>query len=244
MPVVKKQCVNNEKYMYSGKEESPLGLGYAPDGELTSLYMKGRDTRTWMVSVKNGVKVWVRVPDEVSQLDKDTPVIKEAVDETPVVPPAPKKGPKPKATKIEEAEPKELKFEDDKVDDTVKPVEEVPKKKAVAKKKKVAVAEEAQVVEPEVVVAAAPVKKKAAPKKKVVVDTGGDTVADTETGNAPATKTKRPPNDYQKFMSYRMAQLKAADTEGKKHKEHFAQAASEWKTMPAEQKAEILAQNA
>lgn len=71
----KKPCVNNVKYMHTGDEKSPLGLGYAPDGDLPKLCMKGKDGNMWMVSVKNGVKVWVKVPDEVADLEKDVPIL-------------------------------------------------------------------------------------------------------------------------------------------------------------------------
>jgi hypothetical protein len=124
--------------MHTGDEKSPLGLGYAPDGELPKLVMKGKDGNMWMVSVKNGVKVWVKVPDEVEDLEKDTPII-EADKPAP-----PKKVAKPKAVKkpevveqVVEEQVAEVAESDkeDKEEEPIKPAKKVATKKVVAKKK-------------------------------------------------------------------------------------------------------------
>jgi hypothetical protein len=65
-PVIKKSCVNNTEFSYSGKECSPLGKGYAADAEQVGTIMEGRDSTMWMVGIKNGVKVWNRVPTDLA----------------------------------------------------------------------------------------------------------------------------------------------------------------------------------
>ena len=71
-PVIKKSCVNNTEFSYSGKECSPLGKGYAADAEQVGTIMEGRDSTMWMVGIKNGVKVWNRVPTDLAN---DTAVV-------------------------------------------------------------------------------------------------------------------------------------------------------------------------
>lgn len=77
MTVTKKPCLNDPAFSYSGKESSPLGLGYCASSEQVGTMMKGKDTTMWMVGIKNGVKVWNRVPSEIGPLKKDEPVIQE-----------------------------------------------------------------------------------------------------------------------------------------------------------------------
>lgn len=218
MPIDKKPCINNPKYQYSGKEESPLGLGYAPDGELSSLYMKGRDTRTWMRSMKNGVPVWVRVPDDVANLGKDAPVIAEP-------PAAPVKAPKSDAKEDEDnqTQPKKLDF-DAVEEEPVAPKKKVVKKKAVAK-----VAEEPKVDDPKADEPEAP-KKKAAAKKAPAKKK-----AEAEAPEKP----KRPLSNYQKYMGWRMNQLKESQPG---NKGNFTQAAAEWKAMSDTEKVAIMEQ--
>jgi hypothetical protein len=70
MPLqVKKPCVNNTEFSFSGKECSPLGKGYTADAEQVGTIMEGRDTTMWMVGIKNGVKVWNRVPTDLANED-------------------------------------------------------------------------------------------------------------------------------------------------------------------------------
>lgn len=58
---MKKQCSNHPKYMYSGKESSPLGLGIAAEPLVLGTIQEGRDKTNWIVALKNGVKVWSRI---------------------------------------------------------------------------------------------------------------------------------------------------------------------------------------
>jgi len=71
-PMIKKQCINNPNYTFSGKESSPLGIGYVAEAEQTGKVMEGRDKTMWMVGMKNGVKVWNRVPTELA---KEKPIV-------------------------------------------------------------------------------------------------------------------------------------------------------------------------
>ncbi len=155
----KKSCVNNPAYTYSGKESSPLGLGYTAEAEQVGTTKKGRDESMWMVGIKNGVKVWNRIPTfgDASSTPSSSAT------------PTPKKATKKKTeAEIEAVETPKKAVAKKKVveDDTEKKVDakkvieddaETPKKKVVAKKKTV----EDNVEAP---------KKKAVAKKKVIED--------------------------------------------------------------------------
>jgi hypothetical protein len=58
---MKKQCLNHPKYLYSGKESSPHGLGIAAEPLALGTIQEGRDKTNWVVALKNGVKVWSRI---------------------------------------------------------------------------------------------------------------------------------------------------------------------------------------
>lgn len=73
-PATKMPCKNNAKFMYSGKEMSPLGLGYAAEEEVPGTQMMGRDNKLWIVGVKNNVKIWLRIPEK-SVLEKEEPLL-------------------------------------------------------------------------------------------------------------------------------------------------------------------------
>lgn len=70
----KKSCINNEKYKYSGKEMSPLGLGIAAEAENVGKQMIGRNGKNWIVALKNQNKVWMRAP-EPETLKKEQPIL-------------------------------------------------------------------------------------------------------------------------------------------------------------------------
>jgi hypothetical protein len=99
----KVQCKNNEDYLFSGKEMSPLGLGYCAESESVGEQMNGRDGKSWVVSVKNGEKAWVRSPEKIG-LEKDEPLATKKktipVEETPI--PESPKNKDPKAIDFEE----------------------------------------------------------------------------------------------------------------------------------------------
>lgn len=138
---VKKRCVNCEEFTYTGKESSPLGLGYSSMACDLGTKMMGRDETMWMVSMKNNIKVWVRIPTSFAE-EASTSVC------TPV---------KKKATKKKETEPA---LQPEKVEEET-PVPTPTKKKAVTKKPK---AEEAKEDPP------APTPKKKAATKKTTTD--------------------------------------------------------------------------
>jgi hypothetical protein len=69
----KMSCKNDEKYMYTGKEMSPMGLGYCAEAEMVGKKMMGRDNKEWIVGTKNGVKIWQRAPD--APLIREPPVL-------------------------------------------------------------------------------------------------------------------------------------------------------------------------
>ena len=82
MAITKKPCVNNDNYSYSGREQTPLGLGYAAECEEVGKKMNGRDGKTYIVSVKNNKKIWMRmITDDEVELKKDSPVITSYADE-------------------------------------------------------------------------------------------------------------------------------------------------------------------
>ena len=77
----KTQCKNNEDFFFSGKEMSPLGIGYCAESESVGEQMNGRDGKVWVVSVKNGEKAWVRSPEKIG-LEKEVPLAsKKTVEE-------------------------------------------------------------------------------------------------------------------------------------------------------------------
>lgn len=97
----KKACKNSPSYSFSGKEYSPLGLGYSAAAEDPGTVMEGRDKTMWIVGIRNGVKVWNRVPTQIAA-SVAKPMEKEAV----VIPsspppPAPKRVPASRAKKEE-----------------------------------------------------------------------------------------------------------------------------------------------
>jgi hypothetical protein len=93
---MKKQCSNHPKYMYSGKESSPLGLGIAAEPLVLGTIQEGRDKTNWIVALKNGVKVWSRITRMSEIHDREEEV--NNVEEKPV---------KKRAAPVKKAAPKE-----------------------------------------------------------------------------------------------------------------------------------------
>lgn len=137
---VKKRCVNSEEFTYTGKESSPLGIGYSSMACDLGTKMMGRDQTMWMVSMKNNIKVWVRIPTSFAE---------EASTSTPCTPV------KKRATKKKDEEPT---LQPEKVEETVVPTP--TKKKAITKKPKDEVKEDPPT----------PTPKKKAPTKKTTTD--------------------------------------------------------------------------
>jgi hypothetical protein len=257
MPITKSKCKNDERCTYTGKECSPLGLGYAPHPFDVGTFHDGKDNTTWMVATKNDVKVWVRVPTE---LKHDVPVIPpsgpptEDDDTEPAPAPkplkkkaAPKKkasvkgsddeepAPVPKPAKKKAAPKKQasVKGSDDEGDEEPAPA----KKKAAPKKASVKGSddEDDEAQEP------APAKKKAAPKKKASVKGSDD-----EDDEAVAKPVKKLPTDYNLFLKVQMEIVKNdPDRKDMPAKERLGiaskQASTLWKTMSAKEKADAVA---
>lgn len=183
---MKRQCSNHPKYMYSGKEASPLGLGIAAEPIAPGTIQEGRDKTNWIVTLKNGVKVWSRITrlSEVLDTDRNTRTLKEHHN----------------------------------IQD-----EPVPKKKA-----------------------AAPRKKQAAALEKE----NGDTLTHedetenvdgvvSDAANAAKDLAKRKPTSYNIYMKYRLKQLVKENTT-LKPKERITHAVAQWKSMTADEKADIV----
>ena len=144
MVVAKKTCKNNDD-TYTGKEMSPLGLGYSPRAEKIGTVRMGRDKCTWIVINKDNVYVWSKAvnSDEFSKtISKEEPVMVENINcdmsetsseasmsDIPKVKKTPKKKEdKPKDVDVDdnkEDKPEEYKLKED------KPKKAPPKKKLV-----------------------------------------------------------------------------------------------------------------
>lgn len=81
---MKKQCINHSKYVYSGKEASPLGLGIAAEPITIGTIQEGRDKTNWIVTIKNGVKVWSRITrlSEIRDHEKEAAGKENTIDVT------------------------------------------------------------------------------------------------------------------------------------------------------------------
>lgn len=88
---MKKQCSNHPKYVYSGKESSPLGLGLAAEPLVLGTIMEGRDKTNWIVTLKNSIKVWSRVTRLSEPAKDDTVPVPTVPMQDPVAKAAPRK---------------------------------------------------------------------------------------------------------------------------------------------------------
>lgn len=229
-PVFKKPCVNNNNFSYSGKECSPLGKGYTADAEQVGTIMEGRDTTMWMVGIKNGVKVWNRVPTDLAN---DTAEFADLSKNKEDIPSPKKDKPKPTATKkkptVKKTEKKPVievsESEDEDVKEDVKHDEEESKEepKEEAKHDEKEVKEEPPVK----------VSVKKTPSKK--------NVKNEESKEKPVEKEKkvRKPTDFNIYMSY---QIKIVSKENPElsYKDKFAKVASLWKELSETDKKEVL----
>lgn len=232
--IAKKPCKNDATFSFTGKESSPLGLGYSASAEQVGSMMTGRDQTMWMVGIKNGVKVWNRVPTEIAAaaapLEKDEPVLGETNKEAPdkEEPPAVKKKTvtrkkKDVAEKAPEAviapEVDEPKVTPAVVDTSSEGEDKKPKKKIVKKKKA-----------PDAVVPEAETESNDEEGRS-------DTASTKEV--ADVAKPKRKPSTFNIFMSYRMKVI-AQEDPTLSHKEKFGKAAAEWRTMDDDAKKSAL----
>ena len=76
-----KPCKNDQAHKFTGKENSPKGIGYCANAESIGTLMEGRDKKLWMVTLKNGVKQWSLVPESLSLVDlkKQVPVLSDTI---------------------------------------------------------------------------------------------------------------------------------------------------------------------
>ena len=73
-------CFNAPEISFSGKENTPQGLGYAASAEMVGKMMKGRDGQVYMVIVKNRDKTWKKVPEDMaSRMTKEMPLLSKVV---------------------------------------------------------------------------------------------------------------------------------------------------------------------
>jgi hypothetical protein len=236
--------MNHVSYTYTGKESTPQGLGYCAEAEEIGKVMTGRDKHMWTVGIKNAMKVWVRIPDQMVAKKEVAPMLKPQAE--PEAPPALVLDDAPAAEETEEDLPE---LEDTAVvEDEPAPVVE---KKPVAKKKPAAKKAVEPEQEPE---APAPVAKKAAAKKKPAAKKAGER-EDWE-GEAPAAakkkpapvaaaddtasetsstieKKKRAPTAFNLFVKEKIAELRAAEP-GLAQKEYMSKAAAAWNDFKAE----------
>ena len=235
----KMSCKNDAKYMYTGKEMSPMGLGYCADAEMVGKKMAGRDGKDWIVGTKNGVKIWQRAPDAplvreepVMQVKAEPTLVSDSESEKDDVsdvesektpknkpievkpqPSTPKKRGRP-AAKKEEVKPndKEVKADDK---------EAKPKRKYVRKQK---TTDEAKPEDVDIKVKAD--DKEAKPKRKYV----RKPKAAEENADEPEKKVRKPraKTEYNTFISEKLKELREKQKE-LKTTEYFKMAIAEWK---------------
>ena len=107
----KMSCKNSAKMSYTGKEVSPLGLGFCADAEKVGTLMKGRDGNSWVVGLKKGEKFWARSKE---------PVVEEPKEDT-------------EEDEKEDTENEKEDTEEDEKEDDEKPKPKAPKAKAPKK---------------------------------------------------------------------------------------------------------------
>lgn len=226
---VKKVCKNNPKYFYTGKESSPLGLGYCALSENVGTKRIGNDDTQWIVGMKNGMRVWVRCPTELS---KETPVIKKeepkatkiVIEDESEEEEEPPKKPPPKKPVPKKPVPKKPVVESESESDE----EEEPPKKPVVESESESESESEEEEEkplPKVVAKKPPPKKKSSSEEEAKPPPKKPEPKVVE--KAPV---KRAQSDYNIYMAWKISEL-GKENPGMTHKEKFAMAATEWKNL-------------
>ena len=163
MAPTKLACLNagdNAEYTYTGKENTPQGLGYAAGPEMVGKMMKGRDGAVYMVIMKNREKTWKKIPEDMAErMQKEMPLLTKAVSE---VRSAEEPAKPAEETQVEEPA---MPVEEIEVKPTEEPAKEKKARKPRAKKEAEKPAEEIQ-VEGEEKPAEEPVKEKKARKPR------------------------------------------------------------------------------
>ena len=70
------QCVNVSNETYTGKEQSPKGMGYSAMGYDVGFEKEGIDKQLWVVQIKNNKKVWFR-KSGMPKVTHEEPLISE-----------------------------------------------------------------------------------------------------------------------------------------------------------------------
>ena len=234
----KKKCINNSNYSYSGREQNPLGLGFTPECEEVGKKMIGRDGKTYMISVKNNKKIWMRVKEEddlslSTDLVKDIPITQETIatdneysttdDEK----------------DEEEVEEKKKEKKEEKKEEKKKMTRKAPKEKAnefdMGFQKEGADGNMYEIVENKngvkrwmkVKEDKEKVKKEKVKKEKKSMDGGDD--------NEKKEKKKRAPSTYNLFIKQKMIEIRK-DNDDIMPKECMKLATAEWKKLSDDEK--------
>jgi hypothetical protein len=229
-PAQKMACKNNEKYSYTGKEMSPLGMGYCADAESVGTQMVGRDNKNWIVGVKNNDKIWMRAPEN-KQLEPEQPLLQNnSESETEVEVEKKEEKPKRKYTKKTKTEVVEVPKSDTEGEEVAKPEpqQEKPKRKYTRKPKVVDGEVEAK---PEADGEVKP-KRKYTKKTKPV---------EGEATEEKKTRKKNGPSGYNLFIGKKMNEFRTEET-GLKTTDYMKRAQEAWKNMSKEEQTTISAE--
>jgi len=197
MAPAQKTCKNDSQYTYTGREQSPLGLGIAPQPEKVGSVMTGRDGNKWMVICKSGENMWTKVPN--GDMVKEAPVMRAEEEEAAPVAVAVAEAEAAVVTpKVAEPEvevvvppPAVKKVRASKKVDVVATDEVVEKVKKPRAKKVIAEAEKVGEGESVPVPVPVPEKKKAAPKKTVAAAVEGLPVEGVPVEGVPVIEKKK-----------------------------------------------------
>ena len=65
------KCINFSSLTYTGRENSPFGLGYAPNPEFTGKIMNGKDNKLYIIKSGTKHKKWVKFDIDIDELPDD-----------------------------------------------------------------------------------------------------------------------------------------------------------------------------
>jgi type IV secretory pathway VirB10-like protein len=213
MAPTKTACKNSEKFSYTGKEMSPLGMGFCADAESVGTEMSGRDGKTWIVGVKNNDKIWMRAPEK--PLAPEEPVMTKEPEGEP-------SEPKPEPTTPEKPKKKTTK----------KPKAETPTPEPTTPDQPIQPSEEPQTpVKP---------KRKYTKKSKTTDETPTD---DTTNNTKPEKKErkKRGPSGYNLFIGKAMKEQREK-VPGLKTTDYMKHAQEAWGAMSKEEQKTLTEQ--
>lgn len=212
LPAGHKVCLNHVAYNYTGKESTPQGLGYCAEAEDIGKVMMGRDKHMWTVGIKNSMKVWVRIPDQMVARKEIAPMAaKDKVDEKEDK--ADEKEKKPvaddKEIEVDNEDAEEKETEEEKAEEQEEQEEE-EKPAPKAKKPRAPKAKKEKVVKEE--------------KEEKENTTDDENKSETESTQE---KKKRGPSAYNVFIKEKLAELRKNEP-GLQQKEYMLKAAVLW----------------